>query len=77
MIENIEDIEKLTIQNEKLALLTQTTLSVDETEVIIHTIRERYPHIVLPKAQDICYATTHRQKAVKVLAEQCDTIFII
>jgi 4-hydroxy-3-methylbut-2-enyl diphosphate reductase len=53
----------------KLALLTQTTLSVDDTASLIEKIQERFPHIVLPKAGDICYATTNRQKAVKVLAE--------
>ena len=64
-------------ETQKLALLTQTTLSVDDTATLIAQIQERFPHIILPKAGDICYATTNRQKAVKVLAKECDTIFVV
>ncbi len=64
-------------KTQKLALLTQTTLSVDDTDILIREIQARYPDIVLPKAWDICYATTNRQKAVKALAEKCDLIFVV
>ena len=64
-------------RSEKLALLTQTTLSVDDTASLITKIQERFPDIVLPKAGDICYATTNRQKAVKVLAEQVDVVLVV
>lgn len=64
-------------RSEKLALLTQTTLSVDDTASLIAKIQERFPDIVLPKAGDICYATTNRQKAVKVLAEQVDVVLVV
>ena len=84
LIERVEDVEKLIIENwklimenGKLALLTQTTLSVDDTATLIAQIQEWFPHIILPKAGDICYATTNRQKAVKVLAKECDTIFVV
>lgn len=73
----MDDVEKLTVENEKLALLTQTTLSVDDTNVLIEMITRKYPDIVLPKAGDICYATTNRQKAVKELANTCDIIFVV
>lgn len=60
-----------------LALLTQTTLSVDDTASLIEKIQERFPDIVLPKAGDICYATTNRQKAVKELANTCDIVLVV
>jgi (E)-4-hydroxy-3-methyl-but-2-enyl pyrophosphate reductase len=62
---------------EKLALLTQTTLSVDDTASLIAKIQKKYPDIILPKAGDICYATTNRQKAVKVLAERVDVVLVV
>ncbi len=65
------------IYHSPLALLTQTTLSVDDTQVLIDTIVERFPDIVLPKAWDICYATTNRQKAVKALAEKVDIVLVV
>ncbi len=61
----------------KLALLTQTTLSVDDTVDLIAKIQSRFPDIVLPKAGDICYATTNRQKAVKALAERVDVVLVV
>ncbi len=60
-----------------LAYLTQTTLSVDETKGIVDTLRKRFPDIASPKKEDICYATTNRQAAVKVLADQCDGLLVI
>ena len=59
------------------ALITQTTLSVDETQEIIARLRERFPGIVTAKGEDICYATTNRQIAVKQLAKQCDLVLVI
>jgi 4-hydroxy-3-methylbut-2-enyl diphosphate reductase len=60
-----------------LALLTQTTLSVDDTEEIIQVAKIKFPQIVLPKTSDICYATTNRQNAVRALAQMCDTVLVI
>ncbi len=78
LIENERDVEKLGILPEwKLALLTQTTLSVDDTNTLIEKIQTRFPDIVLPKAGDICYATTNRQKAVKALAEKVDVVLVV
>ena len=61
----------------KLALLTQTTLSIDETHAIILRAKELFPEIILPKVSDICYATMNRQRAVKILAEKCDLILVV
>jgi 4-hydroxy-3-methylbut-2-en-1-yl diphosphate reductase len=61
----------------KLAYLTQTTLSVSETEEIIALLKERFPQIKEPPKEDICYATTNRQKAVKELSKKCDVVFVI
>lgn len=63
--------------NMKIALLTQTTLSVDDTKELIQYIQDQYPSIVLPKAWDICYATTNRQNAVRKLCEVVDTVLIV
>jgi 4-hydroxy-3-methylbut-2-enyl diphosphate reductase len=60
-----------------VAFITQTTLSVDETSVIIDRLRERFPHITSPKSDDICYATTNRQIAVKQLARECELVLVI
>ncbi|MGC6476151.1 MAG: 4-hydroxy-3-methylbut-2-enyl diphosphate reductase [Parvibaculales bacterium] len=78
LIETIDDVEKLKITNpDKLAYLTQTTLSVDDTADIIAALKKRFPNIHAPHKEDICYATTNRQQAVKELAEQADGLFII
>ncbi|MBP9811913.1 4-hydroxy-3-methylbut-2-enyl diphosphate reductase [Candidatus Gracilibacteria bacterium] len=93
LIEGVEDLEKITLyslhtppnlplsgeesRNNKIALLTQTTLSVHDTEVIIKRAQELFPHIVLPKTGDICYATTNRQNAVKSLAEMCEVVLVV
>jgi 4-hydroxy-3-methylbut-2-enyl diphosphate reductase len=60
-----------------LAFLTQTTLSVDDTAAIVEALKARYPAIVGPKAEDICYATSNRQAAVKLIAPQCDLVLVI
>jgi 4-hydroxy-3-methylbut-2-enyl diphosphate reductase len=62
---------------DKVAFITQTTLSVDETNEIIDRLRARFPNIVSPKSVDICYATTNRQIAVKQLARECELVLVI
>lgn len=75
--EALEFQKSLVWDSTQFALLTQTTLSVDDTRELIEYVQTLFPSIVLPKAWDICYATTNRQKAVKQLAEKVDTVFII
>ena len=78
LIETEEDAETYQPQaGQKLALVTQTTLSVDDTKNIITILQRRFPDIALPYKEDICYATTNRQKAVKAIAEQCDLLLVI
>lgn len=78
LVETVEDVAKLTFEDEtKLSFLTQTTLSVDDTAEIIAALKARFPAIVGPKAEDICYATSNRQAAVKVMAEDCDLVLVI
>jgi len=64
-------------EKKKLSYITQTTLSIDDTEEIIRILKKRFPDIVSPKREDICYATTNRQLAVKKIAPMCDIIFVI
>jgi 4-hydroxy-3-methylbut-2-enyl diphosphate reductase len=78
LVETIEDVAGLEIPGpERLAFLSQTTLSVDETGKIIAALKERFPQIVGPRTEDICYATTNRQAAVKELAAVCDLVLVI
>ena len=78
LIENIEDVNKFEIKgNGKLAYVTQTTLSVDDTKDIINALKEKFSNIKEPKKEDICYATTNRQAAVKKIAKLCDMFFVI
>lgn len=79
LIETVTDAEQFVPQNpdSTLAYLTQTTLSVDETRDIVAVLNKRFPSISAPKKEDICYATTNRQAAVKDLAQQCDAILVI
>jgi 4-hydroxy-3-methylbut-2-enyl diphosphate reductase len=78
LIENEEDVDALTVADpDKVAYISQTTLSVDETRAIITRLRERFPGIVGPRTDDICYATTNRQAAVKQLARECDLVLVI
>lgn len=78
LVETIDDVDKLEIEDpDKVAFITQTTLSVDETAGVIARLRERFPRIVSPKSDDICYATTNRQLAVKQLAAECDLVLVI
>ena len=78
LIENVEDAEKYSKKNgSKLAYITQTTLSVDDTKEIINILKRKFPEINEPKKEDICYATTNRQSAVKKIAKNCDMFFVI
>jgi 4-hydroxy-3-methylbut-2-en-1-yl diphosphate reductase len=78
LIENEADVDELEVRDpEKVAYISQTTLSVDETRAIINRLRERFPAIVGPRTDDICYATTNRQAAVKQLARECDLVLVI
>ena len=78
LVEEIEDVANLTFgPDDDLAFLTQTTLSVDDTAAIVEALQARYPHIVAPKAEDICYATSNRQAAVKEVAPASDLVLVI
>jgi 4-hydroxy-3-methylbut-2-enyl diphosphate reductase len=78
LVESVEDVWKLEVKDpEFLAFVTQTTLSMDDTAVVIQALRERFPKIVGPKKEDICYATQNRQDAVKGLLEDCDLILVV
>ena len=78
LIESIEDAKNYRNKNKKkLAFVTQTTLSVDDTREIIDVLKAKFPEIYGPKKEDICYATTNRQVAVKKIAKKCDMFFVI
>ncbi len=78
LIENIDDANNYENKsNKKLAFVTQTTLSVDDTKEIISVLKKKFPEIKEPKKEDICYATTNRQAAVKKIAGKCDMFFVI
>jgi len=78
LVESLDDVEKLNIKNpDFLAFVTQTTLSMDDTAEIIDALRKRFPRIVGPKKEDICYATQNRQDAVKKLTRDCDLILVV
>jgi 4-hydroxy-3-methylbut-2-en-1-yl diphosphate reductase len=78
LIETEEDVDRLEVEDPgRVAYISQTTLSVDETRAIILKLREKFPAIVGPRTDDICYATTNRQAAVKQLAQACDLVLVI
>jgi 4-hydroxy-3-methylbut-2-enyl diphosphate reductase len=78
LVETEEDVDALEVDDpDKIAFISQTTLSVDETQSIIARLRQRFPNIVGPRTDDICYATTNRQAAVKKMAGQCDLVLVI
>jgi 4-hydroxy-3-methylbut-2-en-1-yl diphosphate reductase len=78
LVQTVEEVETLEVADpERIAFITQTTLSVDETAEIISALRGRFPSIVSSKSDDICYATTNRQIAVKQLARECDLVLVI
>jgi 4-hydroxy-3-methylbut-2-en-1-yl diphosphate reductase len=78
LVQSEQDVDELEVEDpERIAYVTQTTLSVDETSSIIARLRERFPSMVGPRTDDICYATTNRQAAVKQLAGSCDLMLVI
>jgi 4-hydroxy-3-methylbut-2-enyl diphosphate reductase len=78
LVETIEDVARISPPDcESLAFLTQTTLSVDDTAEMIKALQARFPAIVAPRGEDICYATSNRQAAVKLLAAQCDAVIAL
>ncbi len=78
LVESPEDAERLpALSHEKLAVLTQTTLSVEEVEKTLAVLKRRFPHLVTPPKEDICYATTNRQSAVRQLAKRSDLVLIV
>jgi 4-hydroxy-3-methylbut-2-enyl diphosphate reductase len=78
LVQSEQDVEELEIEDpERVACITQTTLSVDETSSILARLRERFPSIAAPRTDDICYATTNRQAAVKQMADACDLMLVI
>lgn len=78
LVETIDDVEKLTVSDPtKLAHCSQTTLSVDDTSAVVDALKKKFPMIVGPNREDICYATTNRQMAVKEIAPKSDAVFVI
>jgi len=77
LIENEDDAKEYRNENKNLAFVTQTTLSVDDTKNIVSILKKKFPNIKEPAKEDICYATTNRQKAVKEIAKKCDMFFVI
>ncbi len=77
LVETAEDVERLTINPEKIAYLTQTTLSVDDANVVIDALRKRFPQVANPPKDDICYATQNRQEAVRELAKRADVVLVL
>jgi 4-hydroxy-3-methylbut-2-enyl diphosphate reductase len=77
LVESKADVETLEIKNKKISYVTQTTLSVDDTQDIVDTLKEKYPNIEGPKKSDICYATQNRQEAVKKILDLCDSLVVV
>jgi 4-hydroxy-3-methylbut-2-enyl diphosphate reductase len=78
LIETVEDANSIEVADPgKLAFLTQTTLSVDDTAAIVEALKRRFPSIKAPRSEDICYATSNRQAAVKAIAPECDRMLVI
>ncbi|MDP2691588.1 MAG: 4-hydroxy-3-methylbut-2-enyl diphosphate reductase [bacterium] len=78
LVESVEDVEKLEVSDpSKVAVITQTTLSVDDTRSIMEALKTRFPEMHLPPRQDICYATQNRQDAVKELVKHCELVLVV
>ena len=78
LVETVEDVDTLVVPDpQNLSFLTQTTLSVDDTAAVVATLQRRFPLMQPPRGEDICYATSNRQAAVKAIAAQCDAILVI
>jgi 4-hydroxy-3-methylbut-2-enyl diphosphate reductase len=78
LVETVEDVAKLDLADDSnLAFLTQTTLSVDDTALVVEALKARFPDIRAPRSEDICYATSNRQAAVKAIAPECERMLVI
>lgn len=77
LVETVQDVETVEVDGDNLAFLTQTTLSVDDTAAIVEALKRRFPTIRAPRSEDICYATSNRQAAVKAIAGECDRMLVI
>ena len=77
LVENKNDVASLDVKNSKISYVTQTTLSVDDTQNIVDCLKKKYPHIQGPKKDDICYATQNRQEAVKKILDLCDSLIAV
>ena len=78
LVETPEDVAKLNVKNaEKLAFVTQTTLSMDDAALVINALQSKFPNIHAPKSDDICYATQNRQDAVKIMSKDCDLVIVV
>lgn len=78
LVEDEQDVDALIVRNpEKVAFVTQTTLSIDDTARVIDALRKKFPHIQGPRKDDICYATQNRQDAVRDLSKQCDVVLVV
>ncbi len=78
LVETPEDVQKLEVKDEsRLAFVTQTTLSVDDTQKVVDVLKQRFPALSAPRKEDICYATQNRQDAVKRLVRQCDVVLVV
>ncbi|HSS70117.1 MAG TPA: 4-hydroxy-3-methylbut-2-enyl diphosphate reductase, partial [Casimicrobiaceae bacterium] len=78
LVESVEDVAALTVRDPaKLAYVTQTTLSIDDAAEIVDALKRRFPHVVGPKRDDICYATQNRQDGVKLMAPHCEAVIVV
>ena len=78
LVETVDDVQQLAVKNpNQLFYVTQTTLSMDDTAIVIAALRDKFPNIRGPKKDDICYATQNRQDAVRELAQQCDLLLVV
>jgi len=77
LVEDVVDVERVQPRGDKLAVVTQTTLSVDDAAQILAAVKHRFPHVREPKKQDICYATQNRQDAVKLMSPQVDVVVVV
>ena len=78
LVETPDDVAKLTVRDaERLAFVTQTTLSMDDAALVINALQTKFPNIHAPKSDDICYATQNRQDAVKIMAKDCDLVIVV